>query len=310
MGLLSPEGLRPSDSRVRALVRRFAGALRSRRSVAHAPSRAGWQRAALAAAFAPLLLAPTPQVARKALFADEFSGPSLDRAKWNVIVTGRTVNDEQQAYIDSTDVLSVADGTLTIRPHFRPGFKTPEGKTFDFVSGRIDTRDKFDFTYGSAAARMKLAGGAGLWPAFWALGNGRWPDTGEIDVMENVGDPQWTSVALHGPGYFGDTPLVKRAPVDIADWHVYSVDWTADLLVFRIDGGEIYRVAKASVEKYGRWAFDNPKHLIVNFALGGTYPHGVNKIEKPYFGLSDTTLEAIKAGKAAIQVDWVRVVQN
>ena len=87
-------------------------------------------------------------------------------------------------------------GLLTIRPRFRPGFKTPEGKTFDFVSGRIDTRDKFDFTYGTAAARMKLAGGAGLWPAFWALGNGRWPDTGEIDVMENVGDPLWTAPNL------------------------------------------------------------------------------------------------------------------
>jgi len=270
-------------------------------------------RALAASCALSALLAQAPQVPQKTVFADEFSGTSLDRAKWSVIVTGagwRTVNNEQQAYIDSTEVLSVAGGTLTIRPHFRPGFKTPEGNTFDFVSGRIDTRDKFDFTYGSAAARMKLAGGAGLWPAFWALGNGRWPDTGEIDVMENVGDPQWTSVALHGPGYFGDTPLVKRAPVDITDWHVYSVDWTADLLVFRIDGREIYRVPKAAVEKYGRWAFDNPKHLIVNFALGGTYPHGVNKIEKPYFGLSDTTLEAIKAGKAAIQVDWVRVVQN
>ena len=155
---------------------------------------------------------------RRTLFADEFSGNALDRAKWNVIVTGNgwhTVNNEQQAYIDSTDVLDVRGGVLTIHPRLRAGFSAPDGKTFDFVSGRIDTRDRFEFTYGTAAARMKLAPGAGLWPAFWALGNGRWPDTGEIDVMENVGDPGWTSVALHGPGYFGDTPLVKRATVDV-----------------------------------------------------------------------------------------------
>src|SRR5262249_27102187 len=156
---------------------------------------------------------------------------------------------------------------------------------------------------------MKLASGAGLWPAFWALGNGRWPDTGEIDVMENVGDSSWTSVALHGPGYFGDTPLVRRAPVDATGWHVYSVDWTADLLVFRIDGREIYRVAKADVEKYGRWAFDNPKQLIVNLALGGTYPHGVNKVEAPYPGLSDATVAASRSEKVSILVDWVRVTQ-
>jgi beta-glucanase (GH16 family) len=269
-------------------------------------------RRALAAASLALLFAGprTVQTRARTLFADEFSGSTLDRAKWNVIVTGggwRTVNNEQQAYVDSTDVLEVRGGVLTIHPRFRAGFSTPDGKTFDFVSGRIDTRDRFEFTYGTAAARMKLAPGAGLWPAFWALGNGRWPDTGEIDVMENVGDPGWTSVALHGPGYFGDTPLVKRATVDISAWHVYSVDWTADLLIFRIDGKEIYRVTKADVEKYGRWSFDNPKHLIVNLALGGAYPHGVNKIEKPYVGMSDATLAAIKAGKADTLVDWVRV---
>ena len=84
---------------------------------------------------------------------------------------------------------------------------------------------------------MKLAAGAGLWPAFWALGDGRWPDTGEIDIMENVGESAWTSVALHGPGYFGDTPLVRRVPAqDVSAWHVYSVDWTEDTLVFRVDG--------------------------------------------------------------------------
>src|SRR5215212_309398 len=151
------------------------------------------------------------------IFADEFSGGELDRAHWNVAVTGRTVNDEQQAYVDSPDVLSLRDGALVIQPRYRPGVTTTQGRRFDFISGRIDTKSKMTFTYGVAAARMKLADGAGLWPAFWALGEGRWPDTGEIDIMENVGDPAWTSVALHGPGYSGDTPLVKRSPFERED---------------------------------------------------------------------------------------------
>src|SRR6478672_3224680 len=184
-----------------------------------------------------LLLALTLPVPApdRTVFFDDFSGSELDRTKWNVIVTGRTVNDEQQAYVDSPDVLyltrgadaaGAANGALVIQPRFRKGFTTPEGHAFDFISGRLDTRSKITFTYGTAAARMRLAAGAGLWPAFWALGDGRWPDTGEIDIMENVGDPSWTSVALHGPGYFGDTPLVKRAPLpssaDVTAWHVYS----------------------------------------------------------------------------------------
>ena len=128
--------------------------------------------------------------------------------------------------------------------------------------------------------------------------------------MENVGEASWTSVALHGPGYFGNTPLVKRAPVDITGWHVYSVDWTPDLLVFRIDDEEIYRVTKTDVEKYGRWAFDNPKHLILNLALGGNYPHGVNKVDTPYRGLSAETVEAITSDRVATSIDWVRVASR
>jgi beta-glucanase (GH16 family) len=293
-----------SDSPTRSRARRARGALAVARSL----------RGAFAGVtLASLLLVPRVETRARTLFADEFNGTALDRAKWNVIVTGsgwRTVNNEQEAYIDSPDVLRVHGGVLTIHPVFQPGFRTPDGKSADFVSGRIDTRDKFAFTYGTAAARMKLAPGAGLWPAFWALGNGRWPDTGEIDVMENVGDPGWTSVALHGPGYFGNTPLVKHAAVDITTWHVYSVDWTSDLLVFRIDGREIYRVSKADTEKYGRWAYDNPKHIILNLALGGGYPHGVNKAEHPYFGIPQATVDQIKAGKADTLVDWVRVTQR
>jgi beta-glucanase (GH16 family) len=258
-----------------------------------------------------LAAAPLPSEKVRTVFADEFSGKTLDRTRWNVIVTGRTVNNEQQAYVDSTDVLRVADGSLVIQPRFRPGFKTPEGRSFDFISGRIDTRDKVTFTYGTAAARMKLASGDGLWPAFWALGDGRWPDTGEIDIMENVGDARWTSVALHGPGYFGDTPLVARAPLqgrkDATAWHIYSVDWTADRLLFKVDGREVYRATREMVERHGRWAFDNPKHLIVNLALGGNYPFDVNKAATPYRGLPESTVRAIQKEEVKILVDWVRV---
>ena len=84
---------------------------------------------------------------------------------------------------------------------------TAEGRKFDFTSGRLEGRGKFEFTYGVVSARVKLTAGAGLWPAFWTLGTGPWPATGEMDIMENVGDPSWTNIALHGPGYSGNTPF-------------------------------------------------------------------------------------------------------
>jgi beta-glucanase (GH16 family) len=255
------------------------------------------------------------------LFFDDFSGPSLDRTKWNVVVTGRTVNNEQQAYVDSPetiallpgDVEGASKGALAIRPRFRPGFTTPEGRRFDFISGRIDTRGRFAFTHGTASARIRLKAGAGLWPAFWILGTGRWPATGEIDVMEHVGEP-FTSVAIHGPGYSGNTPLVHRTPFDdpggVEAWHVYAVDWSAAALAFSIDGREVYRATRSTIEQYGPWAFDNDKFLILNVALGGGYPHSVNHADAPYFGLPASTVDLIKAGGVQVLIDWVRVVSS
>jgi beta-glucanase (GH16 family) len=265
---------------------------------------------------------PVPRDSRT-IFFDDFSSPALDRSKWNVIVTGTTVNDEQQAYVDSPDVIQLVaegdaqgaeHGALAIRSRYRAGFRTPEGKAFDFISGRIDTRSKFDFTYGVAAARVKLTAGAGLWPAFWALGNGRWPDTGEMDILENVGDPAWTNFALHGPGYSGASAFVGRkyfpAGTDITAWHVYAMEWTADALVFSVDGAEAYRVSRSTVETRGRWAYDNPKHLIVNQAIGGVYPRAINATASPYLGVPPSTVDLIKEGNAVMLVDWVRVTQQ
>src|SRR3954452_21621268 len=246
----------------------------------------------------PLLIQSNPPADQpKQIFFEDFSGPSLARDRWNVEVTGRTVNNEQQAYVDSPDVLmfvpgdsdGATNGALAIRPRFREGFTTPQGKRFDFVSGRINTRGKFQFMHGTASARIKLTVGAGLWPAFWLLGSGAWPGTGEIDIMEHVGEPDWTSVAIHGPGYSGNTPFASRPKADpgvsLESWHVYAVEWTARAMTFTIDSREVYRVTRETIEARGAWAFDNPKYVILNFALGGNYPRSVNHVDSPYPGL-------------------------
>ena len=255
------------------------------------------------------------------LFFEDFSTNSLDRSKWNVEGTDFWVNNEQQIYVDSSaTVYTVKDfeakgveNALVLQAYYSPDFINYRGKDFDFISGRINTRDKVMFTYGTAAARMKLPEGSGLWPAFWALGGGNWPETGEIDIMEYVGETDWIGVALHGPGYSGETPLVNKyyfpAGQDVTDWHVYSVDWTPQGFDFRVDGRLIYRVTREMVEHYGEWAFDNLKFLILNLALGGAYPEKTNGVEEPYPGIPESTVQLIKDGKAKVLVDWVLVTQ-
>ena len=255
------------------------------------------------------------------VFFDDFTSNNLDRSKWNVEITGPVYNNEQQAYVDSPETIYIekddditkdANGILVIHPRYCPGFITPEGTAFDFISGRLNTMSKVEFMYGTVAARMKLPTGTGLWPAFWAMGSAKpWPDNGEIDIMENVGDPAWISVAMHGPGYSGDTPLVARKYLprdnDVTAWHVYSVDWTPDRLMFKTDEEVIYEVTRNTVEKYGTWTYDNHKFILLNCALGGGYPASINKIESPYLGLATSTVQLIKDQRAKVLVDWVRV---
>ena len=257
-------------------------------------------------------------------FFDDFNEGTLDRARWNVRVTGQVVNNEQQAYVDESEALYVLTrldvpgatngGVLVLHPRYRPGFVTPQGKSFDFISARIDTRDTFDFLYGKAEARIQLPSGTGFWPAFWAMGKSKWPATGEIDIMENIGEPDWVSAAVHGQGYSGEDGLVNKlyfpTKHDATAWHIYSVDWSPDQMLFKVDDVLIYRVTAAMINFYGKWAFHNPKFLILNFALGGTYPFKVNGVRSPYYGLPEQTVEKIKDGQARVLVDWVRVSKD
>lgn len=255
------------------------------------------------------------------IFFDDFSLGRLDRSKWNVRITGRVVNNEQQAYVDSSETVYITSGrhvpgagdsVLVLHPRYRPGFITPDGQQFDFISGRIDTRGKFQFAYGTASARIKLPAGPGLWPAFWAMGEGSWPQNGEIDVMEYVGEPDWISCAVHGPGYFGETALVNKlffpSSDDATSWHVYSVDWTPDWIVFKVDGATIYRVTRPMVEFFGRWVFEDQKYLILNFALGGVYPFKTNGIRSPYYGIAEETVDKVREDQIKVMVDWIQVI--
>ena len=117
--------------------------------------------------------APPPDVRAR-------SSPTISTAASWIAITGTSLSRAGPSTTSSrpTWIRRSAvggDGALMIRPRFREGFKTPKGvASTSFPAG--STPIKVTFTYGTAAARMKLPAGAGLWPAFWALGDGRWPD--------------------------------------------------------------------------------------------------------------------------------------
>lgn len=264
-------------------------------------------------------LAAQEQAGERALiWSDEFDAAALDRSKWIAIGPEFWVNNEQQAYIDDPAVIGFTQGVpgaeggvLLLRPLYKPGIDPHPERNAPFVSGRIESQGRFEFTYGRAEARIRMPDAAGVWPAFWLLGNGQWPASGEIDIMEYVGEKDWTGVALHGPGYSGETPLVNKyffpAGVDVTQWHTYAVEWTKDQILFLVDDHVTYRVTRPMVENYGKWRFDTPKYVILNFAMGGAYPFKTNRIAKPYNGVPQETVDKVENGNIAMLVDWVRV---
>jgi beta-glucanase (GH16 family) len=244
------------------------------------------------------------------VWSDEFDGTTVNASNW-AHNTGVHVNSEQQQYSSSPNNVQVSNGTLKLiaRNEWSNGYP--------FTSGRLESAGKREFGHGRVEARIKMPVGPGLWPAFWMLGNNinqagvGWPACGELDIMENVGFGNWTSGALHGPGYSGNTPITGQfyPSSPVSDWHVYRTEFsTADIKWF-IDGALVKTVTRGEVERYGAWVYDKPFFIILNLAVGGSYPFGMNGASTPYYGVPQSTLDLIRQAPQQMEVDWVRVYQ-
>ncbi|WP_244238047.1 family 16 glycosylhydrolase [Corallococcus terminator] len=242
------------------------------------------------------------------IWNDEFDGTSYNTANW-APNTGVHVNSEQQQYTNSPDNISVSNGTLKLTARLQ------SNNGYPFTSGRLESAGKREFSHGRIEARIKMPVGPGLWPAFWLLGNNintvGWPACGELDIMENVGYGDWVSGALHGPGYSGNTPINGRFYTNssVSDWHVYRTDYSSTDIKWYIDGALVKTTLRGEVERYGAWAYDKPLFIILNLAVGGGYPFGVNGASTPYYGVPQSTLNLIRNAPQTMEVDWVRAYQ-
>ncbi|MBM7119125.1 glycoside hydrolase family 16 protein [Archangium primigenium] len=242
------------------------------------------------------------------IWSDEFNGTSVDQSNWSYI-TDIHVNNEQQQYTTSSSNVSVSNGTLklTARAESKNGYP--------FTSGRLESAGKRQFGHTRIEARIKMPVGPGLWPAFWLLGSDinqvGWPQCGELDIMENVGYGDWISGALHGPGYSGNTPINSRfyPNSSVSNFHVYRTEYSPSDIKWFIDGVQVKQVNKADVTRYGNWVYDKQFFIILNLAVGGSYPQGVNGASSPYPGVPQSTLDLIRKTPQSMEVDWVRVFQ-
>ncbi|RPE46239.1 beta-glucanase (GH16 family) [Streptomyces sp. Ag109_O5-1] len=217
-------------------------------------------------------------------FSDNFDGPAgsaVDSSKWNM-ETGDNVNNHEREYYTSGTNNAALDGqghlVITAKKENPANYQCWYG-TCQYTSARLNTSGKFNAQYGHVEARMKIPRGQGMWPAFWMLGTPvNWPDSGEIDVMENVGfEPSTVHGTIHGPGYSGSGGIGAAYSLPngqaFADaFHTFAVDWAPNSITWSVDGN-VYETRTPADLNGKTWVYNNkPFFLILNLAVGGYWP--------------------------------------
>ena len=209
---------------------------------------------------------------KSVLFIDNFDGNTLNTANWNYDLGNGCPelcgwgNSERQYY--TRDNVTVENGHLIVRASMKDSI---------YSSGKIHSKNKIEFQYGSIEVKAKLPKGEGLWPAIWMLGHDidskKWPDCGEIDIMEYVGkEPHTIYTSLHTPDSHGNTINSKKTINRSIEkgFHVYKTTWTKKSLEFFIDNEKVYTFSPKE-KNTNTWPFDKPFYIIINMAVGGNF---------------------------------------
>lgn len=238
----------------------------------------------------------------KLTWSDDFSaadGTRPDQSKWTYEqgVSGNGWgNNELQSYTDLRANSEILGGNLVITAK-KEKFVGADGIEREYTSARLKTQRKFSQAYGRFEARIKIPKGEGMWPAFWLLGENinkvDWPQSGEIDIMENIGkEPGTVYGSLHGPSSspkgnkkIGTSDLSKpfRLPEGqkfADDFHLYAVEWEPATIRFYVDTNLYATFNKTDWPAGEPWVFDHPFFILLNLAVGGDWPGAPDKTTK------------------------------
>lgn len=225
---------------------------------------------------AALLLGPVEDVAGKKrkkrppvakatgwelVFEDDFNGQTLDERTWATqFPWGRDRSSVGELQYYAPDAFSVDSGKLNI--HARPS----SNGTHAYDSGLISTHNSFSPEYGRFEIRCKVPRGKGLWPAFWLLPlDTSWPP--EIDVFEILGQE---TDRVHLTAHWSEGGEHRQRGTEFAgpdfseQFHTFAVEWSADKMVWYVDGVKRHEVTGKSPQ--------GPMYLLANMAVGGPWP--------------------------------------
>lgn len=237
---------------------------------------------------------------------DEFNGNSLDTHKWQYDTSRNKQGwfNGQRQYYSAGQNLHVANGILTIEARHEKldPARFPDWGGQEYSSAKIFSKGA-GWTYGFFEVRAKLPCARGTWPAIWMLPvkMEKWPDDGEIDIMEQVGaEPNLIYASLHTK-LFNHMIKTQRSaqklvPTSCSAFHVYQLDWHPNRITIGVDGHGILRVLNNRPGGMGAWPFYSPFKMILNLAVGGPWAGAK--------GIDDAAMPQ------KMQIDYVRVWQT
>lgn len=242
-------------------------------------------------------------------FADEFdTGTAPDPRFWRYDTHRNALgwyNNEKQYYAaDRRENARIENGRLIIEARSESlasaGLEDFGGQKY--TSARLISTGTAAWTYGFYEIRAKLPCGRGSWPAIWMLPADqavKWPDGGEIDIMEHVGfDPGVIHHSIHTKAFNFSRGTQKttsyKVPSACTVLHRYQLLWTPGRMVFGVDDVPKFLFDKKR-EGNDRWPFDKPMNVLLNIAVGGDWG-GRKGIDPAAF-------------PARMEIDYVRVYQ-
>lgn len=201
------------------------------------------------------------------VWEDEFDVDGApDPASWTYDLgtgTNGWGNNEVQSYTSNAENVIVEGGVLKITAK-------ADGNG-GYTSARVKSQGLKEFTYGRIDVRAKLPTSQGTWPAIWMLGANfptvGWPQSGEMDIMEQTGADKNTVLGTvhwfdNGTASFGETTPVT----DIGnEFHVYSIDWSSDKIYILLDNVPYFELSNNDT-----LPFNSDFFFILNIAMGGT----------------------------------------
>ena len=238
---------------------------------------------------------------------EDFSGAKLKQSEWSFETSHNKqgwFNGERQYYsADRPENLHLSKGILTIdaRAEKLDPARYPDWGGQAYTSARIiSTRA---WRYGFYEVKAKLPCARGTWPAIWLLPKGmtKWPDDGEIDIMEQVGsEPNIIYTTLHS-GAFNHVKGTQRGahrvvPTSCNAYHRYQLDWRPNSILIGVDDRAILRVDRKPADGKPEWPFDRPFQMILNLAIGGSWAGAK--------GIDDAAMPQ------RMDIDYVRVWQS